>query len=157
MVDRLDHEEQFLFKEEVLSLAEALAGRGVSVRPYHAGLDAGTIMGHEFAGEVENEEVDPEDAKMALNVGADAIVCSNHGGRQLDGAIAALRALPEVVAAVAEAIEALRRAASGKWPLAGAMESALEKLAAEDAYAEIRAAALEASAKACSVALSPPG
>ena len=42
-----------------------------------------------------------EDAALAVEHGADAIVVTNHGGRQLDGAIPSLRALPEVVAAVA--------------------------------------------------------
>jgi L-lactate dehydrogenase (cytochrome) len=41
----------------------------------------------------------PEDAATAQKVGADAIVVSNHGGRQLDGAVAPLDALPGVVAA----------------------------------------------------------
>ncbi|GHJ45303.1 alpha-hydroxy-acid oxidizing enzyme [Catellatospora sp. TT07R-123] len=42
-----------------------------------------------------------EDAECAVAHGADAIIVSNHGGRQLDGAVPGLRALPEVVAAVA--------------------------------------------------------
>lgn len=42
----------------------------------------------------------PDDATRALAVGMDGIVVSNHGGRQLDGAIAALDALPAIVAAV---------------------------------------------------------
>jgi 4-hydroxymandelate oxidase len=41
-----------------------------------------------------------EDARRAVEHGADAVIVSNHGGRQLDGAPAALRALPEVVEAV---------------------------------------------------------
>ena len=41
------------------------------------------------------------DAHRTVEVGADAIIVSNHGGRQLDGAPATLRALPEVVDAVA--------------------------------------------------------
>ncbi|MBI2773856.1 MAG: alpha-hydroxy-acid oxidizing protein [Chloroflexi bacterium] len=41
-----------------------------------------------------------EDAERAIRAGADAIVVSNHGGRQLDGVAATLRVLPEVVAAV---------------------------------------------------------
>jgi L-lactate dehydrogenase (cytochrome) len=41
-----------------------------------------------------------DDARRALDHGANAVVVSNHGGRQLDGAAATLRALPEVVAAV---------------------------------------------------------
>lgn len=44
--------------------------------------------------------LDPEDALAALGVGADAILVSNHGGRQLDGALSTIRALPGVVAAV---------------------------------------------------------
>ncbi|WP_135506877.1 alpha-hydroxy acid oxidase [Roseovarius aestuariivivens] len=49
--------------------------------------------------------MDPRDAREALNVGADAIIVSNHGGRQLDGALSAIRALPEIVDAVGDKIE----------------------------------------------------
>ncbi len=42
----------------------------------------------------------PDDARRALDAGVDGIVVSNHGGRQVDGAIATLDALPGVVAAV---------------------------------------------------------
>lgn len=42
----------------------------------------------------------PEDAALALEYGADGLIVSNHGGRQVDGAIAALDALPAIVAAV---------------------------------------------------------
>jgi 4-hydroxymandelate oxidase len=48
-----------------------------------------------------------EDAVLAVEHGIDAIVVSNHGGRQLDGAIASLDALPEVVAATAGRIPVL--------------------------------------------------
>jgi L-lactate dehydrogenase (cytochrome) len=48
-----------------------------------------------------------DDARRAVDMGADAIVVSNHGGRQLDGVPATLRALPEVVAAVGDRIEVL--------------------------------------------------
>jgi 4-hydroxymandelate oxidase len=41
-----------------------------------------------------------EDARLAVEHGVDGIVVSNHGGRQLDGAVPSLRALPEVVEAV---------------------------------------------------------
>ena len=41
----------------------------------------------------------PDDARMARDTGADGIVVSNHGGRQLDGAAAPLRMLPAIVAA----------------------------------------------------------
>jgi (S)-mandelate dehydrogenase len=44
--------------------------------------------------------IHPEDAARAVSVGADGIVLSNHGGRQLDGSVAALEVLPEVVAEV---------------------------------------------------------
>ena len=44
--------------------------------------------------------MDAEDAKLAVEVGADAIVVSNHGGRQLDGAPSSIHALPAIVAAV---------------------------------------------------------
>ena len=44
--------------------------------------------------------LDAEDAKLAAASGADAIVVSNHGGRQLDGAVSSIRALPEIVEAV---------------------------------------------------------
>jgi len=49
--------------------------------------------------------LDPADAKKALDTGADAIVVSNHGGRQLDGALSAIKALPSVLDAVGARIE----------------------------------------------------
>jgi L-lactate dehydrogenase (cytochrome) len=49
--------------------------------------------------------LDEEDAKMAANVGADAIVVSNHGGRQLDGALSSIRMLPRIMDAVGDKIE----------------------------------------------------
>jgi isopentenyl diphosphate isomerase/L-lactate dehydrogenase-like FMN-dependent dehydrogenase len=48
-----------------------------------------------------------DDARLACDAGMDGIVVSNHGGRQVDGAIAALDALPEIVAAVGDRIEVL--------------------------------------------------
>jgi len=44
--------------------------------------------------------MDAEDARLALTAGADAVVVSNHGGRQLDGAPSTISVLPEVVAAI---------------------------------------------------------
>jgi L-lactate dehydrogenase (cytochrome) len=44
--------------------------------------------------------LDAEDAKIAANSGVDAIVVSNHGGRQLDSTISSIRALPEIVEVV---------------------------------------------------------
>ena len=44
--------------------------------------------------------LDPKDAKIAAKLGVDAIVVSNHGGRQLDGALSSIRMLPKIVEAV---------------------------------------------------------
>ncbi|MEO8145535.1 MAG: alpha-hydroxy acid oxidase [Betaproteobacteria bacterium] len=49
--------------------------------------------------------LDAEDAKIAASTGADAIVVSNHGGRQLDGTVSSIRALPEVTDAVGDRLE----------------------------------------------------
>ena len=49
--------------------------------------------------------LDAEDAKMAVKVGADAIVVSNHGGRQLDGAPSSIRSLSAILEAVGNDIE----------------------------------------------------
>ena len=51
--------------------------------------------------------LDPEDAKMAAETGADAIIVSNHGGRQLDGARSSISALPGCVEAVDGRMEVL--------------------------------------------------
>ena len=51
--------------------------------------------------------LDAGDAKIAAGTGADAIVVSNHGGRQLDGTLSSIRALPEVVDAVGGKVEVL--------------------------------------------------
>jgi 4-hydroxymandelate oxidase len=48
-----------------------------------------------------------DDAKKALDYGAKGIIVSNHGGRQLDGAIASLDVLPEIVEAVGEEVDIL--------------------------------------------------
>jgi L-lactate dehydrogenase (cytochrome) len=49
--------------------------------------------------------MDPDDARMAVATGADAIVVSNHGGRQLDGAPSSIAMLPSIVDAVGDQIE----------------------------------------------------
>ena len=49
--------------------------------------------------------MDPEDARRAADIGADAIVVSNHGGRQLDGAVSSIRMLPSIVEAVGKDVE----------------------------------------------------
>ena len=49
--------------------------------------------------------MDVQDAKQAVQCGAEALVVSNHGGRQLDGAPSAVAALPPIVEAVGDRIE----------------------------------------------------
>ncbi|MGW4090945.1 lactate 2-monooxygenase [Nocardia sp. NPDC004750] len=49
----------------------------------------------------------PDDARQAVDAGADAVVVSNHGGRQVDGSIAALDALPAVVATIGDRADVL--------------------------------------------------
>ena len=49
--------------------------------------------------------LDAEDAKMALKVGADAIIVSNHGGRQLDGAMSSIKMLQSILDVVGDQIE----------------------------------------------------
>jgi len=51
--------------------------------------------------------LDGDDARDAVRFGADGIVVSNHGGRQLDGALSSARALPEIAAAVGDKLTIL--------------------------------------------------
>ena len=51
--------------------------------------------------------LDPEDARSAAKLGADGIVVSNHGGRQLDGVLSSARALPAIADAVGDALTIL--------------------------------------------------
>jgi len=51
--------------------------------------------------------LDADDARLAVDQGADAVIVSNHGGRQLDGACSTIAALPEVVRAVQGRCEVL--------------------------------------------------
>lgn len=51
--------------------------------------------------------LDPEDAEKAARSGADALIVSNHGGRQLDGAKSSITALPAIASAVGDKIEVL--------------------------------------------------
>ena len=51
--------------------------------------------------------LDVEDARIAAKAGASALVVSNHGGRQLDGAPSSIAALPKVVEAVGDQIEVM--------------------------------------------------
>jgi L-lactate dehydrogenase (cytochrome) len=49
--------------------------------------------------------LDPEDARIAAQSGVDAIIVSNHGGRQLDGALSSIAALPSIMDAVGDRME----------------------------------------------------
>ena len=49
--------------------------------------------------------LDAEDAERAVALGCDALIVSNHGGRQLDGALSSIRALPSIVRAVGDKTE----------------------------------------------------
>jgi L-lactate dehydrogenase (cytochrome) len=51
--------------------------------------------------------LDPEDAKEAVKIGADGLVVSNHGGRQLDGVLSSARALPPIADAVGDGLTVL--------------------------------------------------
>jgi len=51
--------------------------------------------------------LDPEDARAAVDIGADGIVVSNHGGRQLDGVLSSARALPPIADAVGDKLDVL--------------------------------------------------
>src|SRR5437667_9512687 len=55
-----------------------------------------------------------DDARRAVDVGANALVVSNHGGRQLDSVAPTLRILPEVVASVGDQIEVLLDSVLGR-------------------------------------------
>ncbi|HEX9450132.1 MAG TPA: alpha-hydroxy acid oxidase [Burkholderiales bacterium] len=48
-----------------------------------------------------------EDARLALDHGADGVIVSNHGGRQLEGAMSAVQALPEIAEAVGDKLEVI--------------------------------------------------
>ncbi|GHD99048.1 L-lactate dehydrogenase [Defluviimonas sp. 20V17] len=49
--------------------------------------------------------LDEDDARLCADFGADALIVSNHGGRQLDGALSSIRMLPRIVRAVGDKIE----------------------------------------------------
>jgi 4-hydroxymandelate oxidase len=69
--------------------------------------DIGWIKEHTGLPVVVKGIVNPEDVPLALAAGADGIVVSNHGGRQLDGTPASVEALPDVVEAVTGRIPVL--------------------------------------------------
>lgn len=69
--------------------------------------DVGWLRGRTDLPLVVKGVLDPRDAVLAVDAGADAVVVSNHGGRQLDGAPAAVTMLPETLAAVGDRCEVL--------------------------------------------------
>ena len=78
--------------------------------PFDLSLDWGKIakLKEMWGGKVILKGIlDAEDAKMAVKVGADAIVVSNHGGRQLDGALSSIRMLPQILDAVGGEVEVI--------------------------------------------------
>lgn len=101
---------RFLLDGGMLELPNIVVpGRGpLPLSEAHAGLSRSVVTWDDFSwlrkawqGPIVVKGVlTGDDARRALDEGAAAVVVSNHGGRQLDGVAASLRALPEVVAAV---------------------------------------------------------
>jgi L-lactate dehydrogenase (cytochrome) len=92
----------------VKGISDASSLGAWTAEQFDPSLDWGKIakIKEEWGGKVILKGIlDAEDAKMALTVGADAIIVSNHGGRQLDGAISSIRALPSILDAVGDKIE----------------------------------------------------
>ncbi len=79
-----------------------------TARQFDAGLNWGDVewIKKRWGGKLILKGIqDVEDAKLAVGSGADALIVSNHGGRQLDGAESSIRALPAIVDAVGRQIE----------------------------------------------------
>ena len=76
---------------------------GVYVNPGFTWEELGWLRARTRLPVVAKGVLHPDDARRALDVGCDGVVVSNHGGRQVDGAVAALDALPAVAAAVRRA------------------------------------------------------
>jgi L-lactate dehydrogenase (cytochrome) len=86
-------------------LASVAAWTNAQFDPALSWSDVGWVK-KRFGGKVIVKGVlDPEDAKSAVAAGADAIIVSNHGGRQLDGAPSSIRVLPEILDAVGRSTE----------------------------------------------------
>ena len=91
--------------QNVVNLREIAAWTNSQFDPTLSWKDVGWVK-QRFGGKVIVKGIlDPEDAKQAITQGADAIIVSNHGGRQLDGAPSSIRVLPEIVDAVADRAE----------------------------------------------------
>lgn len=73
----------------------------------HTWTDLATLREHTDLPILVKGVLHPQDASIAVEFGADGIIVSNHGGRQVDGAVGALDALPSVVAAVDDEVPVL--------------------------------------------------
>ena len=91
-------------KRDIVSLAAHIAGL---LDPTLNWRDVGWLRGIWRGPLLLKGVLHPDEAKAALDHGVDGVIVSNHGGRQLDGAIAAIGALPAVADAVAGRIPVL--------------------------------------------------
>lgn len=89
------------------SFAEAWSWIGANFDPSIDWADIAWVRQHWDGPLVVKGVLDPEDARAAADAGADGIVVSNHGGRQLDGALSTVAALPPIVDAVGDRLTVL--------------------------------------------------
>lgn len=82
------------------ALADVMAWMGANFDPGVTWADLAWVRDHWKGPLIIKGVLDPEDARAAVDLGADGVVVSNHGGRQLDGALSTARALPAIARAV---------------------------------------------------------
>lgn len=82
------------------ALADFMAWMGANFDPGVTWADLAWVRDHWKGPLIIKGVLDPEDARAAVDLGADGVVVSNHGGRQLDGALSTARALPAIARAV---------------------------------------------------------
>jgi L-lactate dehydrogenase (cytochrome) len=88
--------------EKASGLNDYVAWIGRNFDPSIAWKDIAWIRAHWSGPLIVKGVLDPEDAREAVRLGADGIVVSNHGGRQLDGVLSTARALPGIADAVGD-------------------------------------------------------
>jgi len=88
--------------EKASGLNDYVAWIGRNFDPSIAWKDIAWIRSHWDGPLIVKGILDPEDAREAVKLGADGIVVSNHGGRQLDGVLSTARALPGIAEAVGD-------------------------------------------------------
>jgi L-lactate dehydrogenase (cytochrome) len=93
--------------ERASGLEDFMGWLGENFDPRITWSDIGWIREHWEGPLIVKGILTPEDAREAVRVGADAIVVSNHGGRQLDGATSSAEALPRVVDAMGGSLKVL--------------------------------------------------